>query len=58
MPDISKCSNEGCIMKKLCFRFTAPSVEFSQSSTKFKPKGNTEIYFECDYFTPNRPKKY
>lgn len=58
MPDISKCSNEKCIMKKLCFRYTSTPNEIQQSYNPYVPKNNTETSFECDSFTPNRPKTY
>lgn len=54
MPDISMCNNEKCIMKELCFRFTATPSEFSQSYDSFVPKDNSELDFECESFVSNK----
>jgi hypothetical protein len=31
MADIAKCSGEGCPLKDMCYRFTAPANEYRQS---------------------------
>lgn len=54
MPDISKCSNKKCIMKKLCFRYTSTPNEFRQSYNSYEPKNNTEASFKCESFVANR----
>lgn len=48
--DITKCSNEDCIRKTKCFRYTAKSSAFLQSFTDFKPNNNTVKEFKCQFF--------
>ena len=50
MPDISKCSGEGCPMKETCYRFTAIADKLWQSYFMNAPikEDNT-----CDYYWPN-----
>ena len=50
MPDISKCSGEGCPRKETCYRFTAKPSEFMQSYFMNAPikEDNT-----CEYYWPN-----
>lgn len=46
MPDITKCTGEGCPLKEGCYRFTAPDTEFMQSYFAEAPVLNGE----CEYF--------
>jgi hypothetical protein len=50
MPDISKCSGEGCPMKETCYRFTAIADKLWQSYFMNAPikEDNT-----CEYYWPN-----
>lgn len=50
MPDISKCKNEKCIKKELCYRFTSPSSEYRQSYAEFEPNRNLKHDFYCRWF--------
>lgn len=50
MSDITKCTNENCLNKIVCKRFTIEIHKFNQSYQKFKPKTNESIIFKCDYF--------
>ena len=53
MADITKCSNEDCIMKQKCYRYTAPSSIYWQAVAKFVPKRNHIDNFKCDLFWEN-----
>ncbi len=46
--DITKCSNENCVMKEKCYRYTVPQKEYNQSFQKFVPKRNSIDNFKCD----------
>ena len=50
MPDISKCKNEKCIKKELCYRFTSPSSSFRQAWGEFEPNRNLKQDFYCRWF--------
>jgi hypothetical protein len=53
MPDISMCQNEGCPLKKKCYRYTAtPSVGL-QTYGWFKPDEEGK----CDYYWDNKDYK-
>ena len=47
MPDISKCENEECPLKKKCYRYTATPSPGLQSYSYFKPDkdGKCEAYW-------------
>ncbi len=51
MADITKCSNEKCLFKKDCFRYTVPPNQ-NQSYQEFKEitDGNINL---CEYFILN-----
>jgi hypothetical protein len=48
--DISKCSNDDCVMKKECLRYTVQASHYYQSYTLFTPKENNAENFECNSF--------
>ena len=45
MPDIAKCWNDTCPVRKRCYRWTSPPSEY-QSYAYFNEEGKEE----CDYF--------
>jgi len=49
MPDISKCSGEGCLDKQNCYRFTAKASEY-QLMFMTPPMKEDGV---CDYFWLN-----
>ncbi len=53
MPDITKCVNSECPMKKICYRWTSKPSEFNQSYAHFEP---VEVFHSiaCDYLIDNR----
>jgi hypothetical protein len=53
MNDITKCSNENCVMKQKCLRYTIPSNMYCQSVAIFIPKRNHIENFKCDLFLKN-----
>lgn len=48
--DISKCSDDQCPSKEICYRFTAPASEYWQSYGRF---GREEDAYNCDMFWDN-----
>ena len=46
MPDISMCSNERCLKRLKCHRYTATPCEFMQSYSDFEAK-------DCEYLWDN-----
>ena len=57
MADISKCSNEQCIKRNECYRFTAEADEYWQAYGTFKPTNNTKDKFECSHWWNNKAIK-
>lgn len=52
MPDISKCKNETCTLKELCYRYTSKPNEHWQSYGSFKQ----DEAGDCEYFWSNKEK--
>lgn len=48
MPDIAKCTGEGCILKQKCFRFTSEADEYQAYFLKPPIKKN-----KCEMFWGN-----
>ena len=48
MPDITKCTNNRCIAKQDCYRFTSPPSSENQAVDIFVPDQNIEDGFRCD----------
>ena len=51
MADITKCSNEKCLFKNDCFRYTVKASQ-NQSYQKFNPPIDSEFNL-CDFFILN-----
>ncbi len=49
MPDITKCTNDGCIQKESCYRFTSIASTHFQSYDLFVPQNNEAGEFKCDF---------
>ena len=49
MPDISKCANETCQSRRLCWRYCAPDTPGWQAYADFKPEENSD---RCGNFWP------
>lgn len=56
MSDITQCLNKDCILKEMCFRFTAKANEFWQSYSNFTPKEENGVT-TCEYFWDNQENK-
>ena len=52
MPDISMCRNDGCPLRKSCYRFTAIPSPFRQAYTHFEYK-EINNHLMCDGFMSN-----
>jgi hypothetical protein len=59
MSDITKCTNESCIIRKGCYRWTAPADPLWQAYQRFYPTGYSEFsgdqmttYYDCDHHIP------
>jgi hypothetical protein len=50
MADITKCTNEACIIRKGCYRWTAPADPIWQAYSRFEPSLTP---YDCDYYIPN-----
>jgi len=50
MADISKCTDDKCPSKKICWRFTAPVSPYRQAYGSF---GREEDAYNCDMFWHN-----
>ena len=50
MPDISKCNNQDCIKREMCYRFTCKSSEYRQAWGEFAPNRNLPQDFYCRWF--------
>lgn len=50
MADITKCTNETCLSKSTCYRFTAKDNDFWQSYSKFGEENNTK----CEDYVNDR----
>lgn len=48
MPDISKCTGEGCTQKNTCYRFTSKPSEFLQSYFVTPPHFNNNCEMRMD----------
>ena len=48
MPDITKCTNNRCLKKSDCYRFTSVPSDGNQAFDIFAPDRNTEEDFSCD----------
>jgi hypothetical protein len=48
MPDISKCNNEECLARNMCYRYTAEPSEY-QWYSDYQPKDGEE---KCEHFWP------
>lgn len=55
MADITKCKGEGCIKKRLCYRFTA--TDSPQQQAYFADKPNTSVT-QCDSFWSNKGRNF
>ncbi len=55
MSDISKCNDNLCPSKEICYRFTAPVDEFRQSWIN---TNRDEDAYNCDLFWHNNKCKY
>lgn len=49
MSDITKCTNEQCLIKDGCKRWLTQAHEVWQSYCRFEPKS----LIECDYYWPD-----
>jgi len=54
MADIAMCSNEQCIKRNECYRFTAVVNPYRQAYVEFKPVNNTQESFECRGWWDNK----
>jgi hypothetical protein len=52
MADITKCTNEACIIRKGCYRWTALADPIWQAYSRFEPFHNGD-YYTCDYYIPD-----
>ena len=50
MADITKCTNEACIIRKGCYRWTAPADPIWQAYSRFEPSLTP---YDCDYYIPD-----
>ena len=55
MADITKCTNESCIIRKGCYRWTAPADPIWQAYSRFEPFHNGD-YYTCEHYTPDHKK--
>ena len=55
--DITKCTNDECSRRELCFRWTCPSDSIYQSSARFEPTQDFCTEFHCEYFRSNRSEE-
>jgi len=53
MADISKCKDETCPSKNMCYRFTAPANELRQSYGIFNREEDAD---NCNFFWNNENK--
>jgi hypothetical protein len=54
MPDITKCSGSGCMLRETCYRYTAESSEFRQSWFSDNIIWKLENgEFKCDSYYPD-----
>ena len=51
MSDITKCTNESCIIRKGCYRWTAPADPLWQAYQRFDPFHNGD-YYGCNHYIP------
>jgi hypothetical protein len=54
MPDIAKCSGEGCLDKQNCYRFTAKADEYQSyfMTPPIKDDGTCEYYWDNEEYPP------
>jgi hypothetical protein len=52
MSDITKCTNERCIIRHGCRRWTAPADPLWQAYQRFEPFHNGD-YYGCDHYIPD-----
>lgn len=52
MADISKCTNDICLLAHNCYRYQVPSKNIWQSYTAFHPKLDEHAEPECEHFIP------
>ncbi len=52
MPDITKCTNDECHLKSICYRFTCTPSEHQQSYARFEPQliDKKNYIVECDKY--------
>ena len=55
MPDITMCSGEGCPMRELCWRFTAPPTPNRQSFFAEPPLKENDV--DCDHYWPTEDRR-
>lgn len=55
MPDITKCTNNECILSYSCLRFTSKASEFNQSYDRFIPQEDDVLEeYECKMYLVNK----
>lgn len=52
MPDITMCSNDNCIKKQECYRYTCNPNQYWQAYSTFEPISNEENRFKCKNYYP------
>jgi len=53
MPDLTKCANDGCLIREACWRHVAPASPLSQSWARFESDENGE----CEHFVLDPHRK-
>lgn len=59
MPDIAKCSGEGCTLKESCYRFTSKPSEYMQCYFARPPTKGDDVNGEtkCDMYMKLKTKQ-
>ena len=53
MSDITKCTNDTCIIRHGCHRWTAPADPLWQAYQRFEPHTTPEAYYNCAHYIPD-----
>ena len=60
MADITKCTNESCIIRRGCYRWTATPDPLWQAYSRFEPTAYSELsgdqmntYYGCKHYIPD-----